>query len=229
MDMQTFGVWLEERLADGSILKRELARRVGVTPAAVSQWISGETVPADRRIPLLARCLRVTPYEIYLHLGRIAPRGEWTPEWELYIHKVEQYGPEFRRLVIEAVDSMREAWFTRPRGVQAYLDVSVRQAFSQPSGFRGPATWQGEKLLYFGPLRADSDIALMLTAKRETADTRLYVVCGQVIEAEVRQALLRVQGQVFRAECRGSEMMFEKVPLHSDEDRLFLYADVCPP
>ena len=42
----------------------ESARRLGVTPAAICQWESGETFPDGRRLPEIAKVYGVTVDEL---------------------------------------------------------------------------------------------------------------------------------------------------------------------
>lgn len=45
---------IKARRAELGISQRELARRMGVKPASVAQWDSGETLPAAAKLPQLA-------------------------------------------------------------------------------------------------------------------------------------------------------------------------------
>jgi len=69
------GVFIEKRLREVGLTKRELAEKVQVNPSTVTKWIRGTAKPKSDKIDLLAKALRVHPLKILNLLGAEIPSG----------------------------------------------------------------------------------------------------------------------------------------------------------
>jgi transcriptional regulator with XRE-family HTH domain len=44
--------------------QKDLAKKLGVAPSSVSEWVTGETFPRHRRLAAIARALKTTVQEL---------------------------------------------------------------------------------------------------------------------------------------------------------------------
>lgn len=72
-----FAEELRKAVADAGVSQRELARRLGVSQAAVSQWLHGQTVPRPAMAVRLERELGRDPGSLLIPLGYVVvdPKG----------------------------------------------------------------------------------------------------------------------------------------------------------
>ncbi|MCU1453100.1 MAG: helix-turn-helix protein [Acidimicrobiales bacterium] len=59
-----FGAHLEDLLVRHGLVQADLAKRVGVSQQTVSKWITGETLPRPKLVPLLEEAIGVEPGEL---------------------------------------------------------------------------------------------------------------------------------------------------------------------
>jgi DNA-binding transcriptional regulator YdaS (Cro superfamily) len=77
-------VWLEQRIYDRGIQKIDRAKLLRVSPSVITQWTTGETKPARRRVAALACAVGVSLYESNLGVEDIEPRGELDTETQAH-------------------------------------------------------------------------------------------------------------------------------------------------
>jgi transcriptional regulator with XRE-family HTH domain len=119
MDAVQFGQTIRDVRKTVGLSQAELAEKLGVTSAAVSQWESGRTKPDVERTQAIERALRMGP-GVLLSLRGPAVEG---PSLDYWVGRWEQQTMHFRRLLSdqeELLAHMREkAGFTQPLGVPA--------------------------------------------------------------------------------------------------------------
>ncbi|MCU1499450.1 MAG: helix-turn-helix protein [Acidimicrobiales bacterium] len=59
-----FGAHLEDLLVRHGLVQADLAKRVGVSQQTVSKWITGETLPRPKLVPLLEEAIGVESGEL---------------------------------------------------------------------------------------------------------------------------------------------------------------------
>jgi len=217
----TFSEWLEDRLKELGMSKVQLARQLGISSAAISQWLSGVSEPAHQRVPALAGVLRVTAYEIYLRLGRIAPRPPIDESWELFISRVEKGGPEFKDVVFKSLDDMLQEWRTRPRSWRVYFNISIgRMLESVPPGYRAYGqTNFGRLILYCNvPILDESEVGLLLEGHESPPDSGLFSIAGDINGYLPSGASLRLNGVRHDAVLEGDHFVFEYIPVRQVDD-----------
>jgi transcriptional regulator with XRE-family HTH domain len=76
-ERQKFAEALQKALAEVGISQRELARRLEVSQASVSQWLHGQTTPRPAMAVRLERELRRKPGSLLIPLGYVVvdPKG----------------------------------------------------------------------------------------------------------------------------------------------------------
>lgn len=60
----SFGKWLEDVLSRAGSSKSDLARELGITPQAISQWISGKTNPSGKHLLAIVKTLKIELREL---------------------------------------------------------------------------------------------------------------------------------------------------------------------
>ncbi len=76
VDTMDFPKWLEEELKHRNITQSELARRAGVTRAAMSGILSGARGPGVDLCQGIAKAFKLPPEEVYRAAGILPPEKE---------------------------------------------------------------------------------------------------------------------------------------------------------
>jgi len=222
-----FPVWLEDQIYLRGLTKVQVARLLAVSPSTITQWTHGETEPSSQRIATLSVILGVSRYEINLRLERIEPRKGLDPEWDLFIQQVEADGAEFKKIIFNALQDMREAWLVRKRGVRTALRVSVEPYANYLKGMRGTAVWQGDRLLFYDTIVfGDSQSArLMLTAIPDGQWATIQACCyGDIV---LQQVMMVLGSRVYLAQIVDEKTAhFEQVDWDDDVGHLLLTIDI---
>jgi transcriptional regulator with XRE-family HTH domain len=218
MGWQSFGVWLEQQIYDRSMQKIDLAKLLHVSPSVITQWTTGETKPARRRVAALACALGVSPYEIYLRMGDIEPRGELNAEWDLFLHQVEADGAEFKQAILEALEDLRRTWMARPRRVRSVLRISfIPFEYVDEGPERGGEIGEmsyHEKLLYFDEMTFEDGFKgeVMITAVphlgKEAIDLIATASDNTSTGVELERGELVIGDKIYYAEIRANEARF---------------------
>jgi hypothetical protein len=148
-------------------------------------------------------------------------------EWDLFIQQVEADGAEFKKVILSALQDMREAWFVRRRGVGAMLRVSVEPYANYFVGMRSPVVWQGERLLFYDTVAfGDTQSArLMLTAfpDGEWCTVKACFYGGIILQ----QAMMVLDSRVYQARIMDETTAhFEQVSWNEDVDHLLVAVEV---
>jgi transcriptional regulator with XRE-family HTH domain len=82
LPMQTFGEWIKMILQEEKITQKELADRIGMTPAQISRIISGDRGTELHVIEKIARVIHRPPEEVYKRAAGLLPPKSKTDETE---------------------------------------------------------------------------------------------------------------------------------------------------
>jgi transcriptional regulator with XRE-family HTH domain len=105
-DKTDFAEWLEHQLDEQEISQAELARRAGVTRAAINGILTGARGPGVDLCNGIARALKLPPEAVYRAAGiplSDTKEDPWVKEMD---HKFKLLPPDLRRVVERFVDSM---------------------------------------------------------------------------------------------------------------------------
>lgn len=91
-----FAAWLAEQLAEREMNQTDLWRRIGVTSAAVSRWLSGEDTPGTRNCRKIADAFRIDASEVLKRAGHL-PGSPASPPPRMAVS--EELAAEGRRLL----------------------------------------------------------------------------------------------------------------------------------
>jgi len=93
MEIENFPTWLMQTRESRKISKAELARRAGLSKAAITHYEKGERMPELSTIKLLAEGLHIQIEDVLMAVGLLPPRvntdGE-LHEWEYILSKLPQ-------------------------------------------------------------------------------------------------------------------------------------------
>lgn len=107
--MTTFGDTLKALLRERDLPQAELARRLDITPQAVSAWISGGTIPTHGNVTRLEQELDVTPRGFLLAAaGYTANPPDEQPTVESLIRTDPGLDPEDKRVLLRIILLARE-------------------------------------------------------------------------------------------------------------------------
>ena len=95
--MSDFGKRLKELRTQHHLSQEELAKKLGVTPQAVSKWEHGRSVPDFAAIVPMAKLFHITTDRL---LGYEGPRQDWEYRWQLAMMSGDP--AEARRIAAEA-------------------------------------------------------------------------------------------------------------------------------
>jgi transcriptional regulator with XRE-family HTH domain len=96
---------LQRARTDCGLSQRALAAAVGVSQAAVSQWLLGQASPKPERVAALEEALRLEPHSLARLLGHL-PYGEHEPRPRMTVVEAAEADPrlgERDRRVLAAV------------------------------------------------------------------------------------------------------------------------------
>jgi transcriptional regulator with XRE-family HTH domain len=105
----TFGDTLKELLSERGLPQAELARRMDITPQAVSAWISGGTIPTHGNVTRLEHELDVKPRGFLLGAaGYATDQPDSQPTVESLIRSDPGLDPEDKRTLLRIILLARE-------------------------------------------------------------------------------------------------------------------------
>jgi|SRR3990172_2374270 len=108
VDKSDFAVWLEAQLKEQGITQAELARRAGVTRAAINGILTGARGPGVDLCNGIARALKLPPETVYRVAGIPLSEAKKDPWVEEMDHKFKLLPPGLRRVAERFIDSMLE-------------------------------------------------------------------------------------------------------------------------
>jgi len=112
--VSAFSDALRALLQERNATQSGLARRLGLTPQAVSAWITGSTTPSRENITALEDELAVEPRGSLLNLaGYTADDGAGTPTVESLIRADPGLDPEDKRVLLRIITMARERFAAR--------------------------------------------------------------------------------------------------------------------
>jgi len=89
---QMFAQALQRARNECGLSQRALAAAVGVSQAAVSQWLLGQVSPKPERVAALEEALRVEPHSLARLLGHL-PYGEHEPRPRMTVVEAAEADP----------------------------------------------------------------------------------------------------------------------------------------
>jgi len=99
--METFGIWLLEEIDTRGWSMSELARRCGVTHAAISKIVSGDRNPSAKMCVSIARAFKMESEEVLRLAGLLPPKPPDSPSLEEAMEKFNSL-PEWEQDLILA-------------------------------------------------------------------------------------------------------------------------------
>jgi transcriptional regulator with XRE-family HTH domain len=90
VDKVDFAGWLELRLEEQGISQAELARRAGVTRAAINSILTGARGPGVELCKGIARALKLPPEQVYRAAGLLPAAVKIDEDIEQILHEVEK-------------------------------------------------------------------------------------------------------------------------------------------
>jgi transcriptional regulator with XRE-family HTH domain len=113
----SFGAWLRRQLRRTDQNATGLAMRLGVSQAAVSDWMRGVSQPSDENRRKLAHVLGVPTDEVYRALGHIPPpvgEDDLSLDQRRVLLAYDRLSPENQRLIEALLDAMLAAPSEQP-------------------------------------------------------------------------------------------------------------------
>ena len=133
------------------IEQKSLARQIGVTSNAVSNWENGRGRPDINLLPDICRVLDVTMYDLY---GLASPEEHYTAGDQLFLNQYKQLSPGHRTAVEQMVDTLlkvQEAESCPRISRLTYFQKSLSAGFGDPTEIEG----EGEPIFLYSSREVD--------------------------------------------------------------------------
>ena len=106
--MSKFSDWLEQELKERGMSQSELARKAGVTRAAINGVLSGARGPGVNLIKGIARAFNIPAEEVFRHADILPPSVTKNELIERIINELRDLPHEERENVIAYIKMMRD-------------------------------------------------------------------------------------------------------------------------
>jgi transcriptional regulator with XRE-family HTH domain len=103
-----FGRWLDRQLDHLDMNMSGLARKIGVSQSAVSDWRQGRYMPTDENVRAMAAAMHVPVEDIYRALGVITDDAELPEDVRQILEMLKGMPPSRRRVAAATIRAMRE-------------------------------------------------------------------------------------------------------------------------
>ena len=107
-NMADFRDWLLQTLEEQGISQSELARRAGVSRAAISDIISGRRGIGKDAATSIARALKMSPEKVFRAAGILPPDPKDDPWVREVMNKLEQLNPTQRKMAEWLIKKLAE-------------------------------------------------------------------------------------------------------------------------
>lgn len=107
-NMTDFRDWLLQILEEQGISQSELARRAGVSRAAISDIISGRRGIGKDAATSIARALKMSPEIVFRAAGILPPDPSQDPWVKEIMHKLDQLNPPQRKIAEWMIKKLAE-------------------------------------------------------------------------------------------------------------------------
>jgi len=106
-NLQRFGRWLKGAIEAANLNQVGLAVKMGVSEAAVSDWVRGNREPGEDNLRKMARVLGLPVAELYVALGRVPPQEPGEEPWLREVRaRLRAASPEERERVLAVIRAM---------------------------------------------------------------------------------------------------------------------------
>lgn len=99
----SFGEWLSKELEILYWSQADLARATGLSRAAISKLVSGESAPTPETLNSIAKALKKPPEDIFREAGLLPPKPEDVPGLRELVHRYLLAGKTERQQLLEYV------------------------------------------------------------------------------------------------------------------------------
>lgn len=108
IDVTDFRDWLLRVLEERGISQSELARRAGLSRAAISDIVSGRRGIGKNAATSIARALKLPPEEVFRAAGILPPNPKDDPWVKDMMHKLDQLHPAQRKVAEWLIKKLAE-------------------------------------------------------------------------------------------------------------------------
>jgi len=113
--LSTFSDALRALLQERGVSQAALARRLGLTPQAVSAWVTGGTTPSRDNVVLIEDELAVQPRGSLLTVAGWAHEDTAAPTVESLIRADPGLDPEDKRVLLRIIANARERFASQAK------------------------------------------------------------------------------------------------------------------